>query len=334
MFLKAGEKACDIVPGMSVNNTSSVLIIAGPTASGKTALAIALGLAHTRQTGQGTSIINMDSMQLYRELPIMSAQPTAEEQAALPHHLYGVLPASDASSVARYATMAQAEIAAVQQTGRLPILVGGTGLYLKVLVEGIAAMPVIPPAVRDAARALQQKIGSPALHALVSDKDPVAGARLKPNDTQRLLRAWEVWEGTGITLTDWQQQQGQPVLTNWRALALMPPREALYAKIDARFGEMITSGGLEEVRALRQQNLPATLPALKATGVPELNAHLDGDISLDDAISAGAQATRHYAKRQFTWFRNQLLTKYPATYRAPCFGAEVELVDALNSLKL
>jgi tRNA dimethylallyltransferase len=278
-----------------------LVLVAGPTASGKSALALALA-----EELAGT-VINADSMQVYRDLAILTARPGAAEEARAPHLLYGVLDAADPCSAARWRAMADREIAAAATRGSLPILVGGTGLYFRALLEGLADIPPIPAAIRDEARQLHQRLGGAGFHAALAARDPEGAARLAAGDTQRLLRAYEVVVATGRKLGDWQRvQKAGPRYDAVATLVLMPPRPALYAACDARFAAMAGEGGLAEVVAMLARRLPADLPAMKAVGVPELVRHLAGELPLDEAIRLGQQATRRYAKRQVTWLRHQL----------------------------
>lgn len=283
-----------------------VVIVAGPTASGKSALALALAEAFDGD------VINADSMQIYRELEILTARPGPAETARAPHRLYGVLPGGERCSAGRWRDMALAEIAACHAAGRLPLLVGGTGLYLRALERGLAPVPEIPPEYRRAAAALHREIGGAALHRRLAARDPVAAARLRPSDTQRLIRAWEVLEATGRPLAEWQTD-GDDAAPPFRFLRLvcLPPRPALYAACDARFRRMVERGALDEVRALLRLGLDPALPVMKALGVRELADHLAGTIPLDAAIAAAQQATRNYAKRQTTWLRTQVLPADP-----------------------
>jgi len=280
-----------------------ILLIAGPTASGKSALALAVA-----EELRGT-VINADSMQVYRDLAILSARPGAAEMARVPHRLYGVLDASEACSAARWRDMAVAEIESAQAEGRLPVLVGGTGLYFRVLLKGLAPVPEIPAAVRAAARKLHKEIGGARFHAALAEKDPAAAAKLHPSDSQRLVRAYEVVTATGRTLAEWQRGGAEGMSRPAAAVLLLPPREVLYPAIDLRFAAMVRKGALEEVRALLARGLAPDLPALKAVGVPELARHLRGEIGLEAAIALGQQSSRKYAKRQMTWLRHQM----PAT---------------------
>jgi tRNA dimethylallyltransferase len=277
------------------------LVIAGPTASGKSRLALDLAAAR-----HGT-VINADSMQVYRELRILTARPDTAETARVPHRLYGVLSAAEPCSAARWRALALAAIEEARAEGRLPILVGGTGLYLRVLFDGLAEIPSIPQSMREAACARHRELGGEAFRAALARRDPESAARLAAGDTQRLVRAWEVIEATGRTLPDWQRAgvAGTGAHT-YRTILLMPPRETLYAACDARFGAMVAAGALDEVRALLALGLDPALPAMKSLGVRELARHLAGEWTLEQAEEKARQATRNYAKRQMTWFRHQL----------------------------
>jgi tRNA dimethylallyltransferase len=275
------------------------LIVAGPTASGKSALAAAIA-----REFDGV-VINADAMQVYRELRVVSARPTAEEEAQVPHRLYGVWPAREHGTVGKWRDAALAEIAAAHDAGKLPILCGGTGMYLKLIVEGLSPVPPVPPEIRERARARHAEFGPVAFHAELARRDPVAGAKLSPNDTQRVLRAWEVVEAHGAALSDFHA--AAPLeKASWPTLLLDPPRDLLGERIDIRVDRMIAEGAVDEVRALLTQNLPDTLPAMRALGVPELAAHLRGEYDLPIAINALKASTKQFAKRQRTWFRNQL----------------------------
>jgi tRNA dimethylallyltransferase len=275
-----------------------VLVIAGPTASGKSGLAM---LAADAFAG---TIVNADAIQMYRDLCILSARPSATDEAFVPHRLYGVLKADETCSAAHWAELAGQEIETIHAQGRLPVLVGGTGLYLKSLIEGLAPMPDVPEHVRDEARALAARIGAPALHAKLSKCDPVMGARLKPGDTQRVTRAWEVYQATGRSLALWQEGRGTPHPAHFLSVFVMPGRDDLYRSCDMRFERMLGAGGWDEARAFL--DAPEGLPALRALGLRELISCMKGDISRDRAIEQAKAATRHYAKRQVTWFRHQM----------------------------
>jgi tRNA dimethylallyltransferase len=280
---------------------TKVVVIAGPTASGKSALA--LGVAEALN---GT-IINADSMQVYRDLAVVTARPGPEDLARVPHRLYGMLDGAELCSAARWAEMARQEIEATAAAGRLPMLCGGTGLYLRTLLFGIAPVPEIPEDVRKAGRQRHAEIGGEAFRDELARLDPVAAAKLHAGDSQRLMRAYEVVAATGMTLAAWQAAQ-PPAETGLapESFILLPPRDALYAAIDRRFAGMVAAGALEEVEALVARSLDPDLPVMKAVGVPELSAYLAGRIPLDLAISQAQQASRRYAKRQFTWFRHQM----------------------------
>jgi tRNA dimethylallyltransferase len=280
--------------------SEEILIVAGPTASGKSALALALA-----EELRGT-VINADSMQVYRDLPILTAQPNAAARARAPHRLYGEIDAAEGFSAGAWRERAVAEIAASRAASRVPILVGGTGLYFRALLDGLAPTPPIPAEARNAARALHVELGPAAFHDRLRALDSEAAARLHPGDTQRLLRAYEVATATGRTLGDWQRGQASARDFSAAAILLLPPREPLYAACDGRFLNMLALGAAEEVEALLARDLDPSLPAMRALGVRELASWLVGKIDRDAAIAAAQQATRNYAKRQMTWFRHQL----------------------------
>lgn len=278
-----------------------VIIVAGPTASGKSALGLALA-----ERFNGT-VINADSMQVYRDLRVLTARPTDAEMQRVPHRLYGVLDGAVHGTAALWRGLALEAVAGTVAAGRVPILLGGTGLYLRGLLEGLVDIPAIPPAVRDEARARLERLGPEGLHRDLAAIDPDTAARLMPGDSQRLVRAWEVARGTGRGLAAWQAESAAPPLPNpvFRLL-LRPPRPALYARIDRRFEAMLAAGALDEAAAVRARtDLPADAPMRKAHGLPELIRYLDGTMSLEEAVRAGQLNTRHYAKRQTTWFRHQ-----------------------------
>jgi len=281
-------------------NQDTVVIVAGPTASGKSALALALARHY------GGTIINADALQVYRDLRILTARPDEAAQARAPHRLYGYLDAAARGSAARWRDLALAEIAAALGAGRLPIVVGGTGLYLRALRQGLAPVPDIPPEIRDEAAALYRALGGAAFRTNLATLDPAAATRLPPGDRTRLTRAYEVARATGVPLGEWQRHAAAPAPYRFATLLLAPPRAALYAACDARFAAMIETGGLDEAAALFARGLAADLPAMKAVGVPELMRHLRGEIALAEAVGAAQMATRRYAKRQMTWFRHQL----------------------------
>lgn len=278
-----------------------IVLIGGPTASGKSALALAIA-----EEFAGT-VINADSMQVYRDLAILTARPGPVEEARAPHRLYGVLDAADPCSAARWRGMAEAEITAAVSCDSLPVLVGGTGLYFRALLDGLAEIPPIPAATRAEARRLHRLLGGSGFRACLAARDPTGAARLVPGDTQRLLRAYEVVAATGRPLADWQAAQtAGPRHADVAALLLMPQRPFLYAACETRFAAMAAAGGLDEVRALLARRLDPALPVMKAVGVRELALHLAGAVPLAEAVRLGQQATRRYAKRQITWFRHQM----------------------------
>lgn len=274
------------------------LIVAGPTASGKSALALAVA-----QRFNGT-IINADSMQVYRELRILTARPTPEDEAMVPHALYGVRPAAEAGNAAWWRTEALAAMQAAWASGRVPILTGGTGLYFAALTQGLADIPEPTPDARAEARRLLAELGPEALHASLAKVDPATAARIKPNDSQRIARAWEVWRSTGMGLAAWQQRNLPPAPWRFFAIRLDPPREALRTAIATRFAAMLVLGAVEEVRALLALDLDPALPAMRAHGVPELSAWLRGTLSLEEAGRRTELVTGQYTKRQATWFRH------------------------------
>jgi tRNA dimethylallyltransferase len=281
-----------------------VIVIGGPTASGKSGLALEIA---ERLDGV---IINGDAIQVYRDLHILTARPSEADEKRVAHRLYGVMDAAETCSAGRWQALALAEIEAARTAGKRAIVVGGTGLYLRALTEGIAPIPDIAADIRAATRARFAEIGDAQFHAELTARDPVMAARLQPADGQRMMRAWEVLAATGRSLADWQEE---PVIApdfNFTMIALMPPREDLYAACDGRFVAMVADGVLDEVAALRKraaaEQLDPGLPVLKALGYPELASHLSGEISLEAAIVAAQQQTRRYAKRQMTWFRHQL----------------------------
>ena len=272
-------------------------LIAGPTASGKTALA--LHLAKTRNI----VIINADSAQVYSDLPILSAQPSSQELASAPHRLFGYLDGTKPCSAAQWAADAKTEIARAHQSGALPVLVGGTGLYLRTLLDGIAPIPEIDPVLRAAVRGLDVADA----YAELRGHDPEIAAILSPTDISRIARALEVIKATGRSIADWRRDKvgGINVAVDLRPVLLLPPREWLYERCDQRFDAMMNSGAIAEVSALLARRIPGDAPVMRAIGVREISAYLSGDLPLEDAIALGKIATRQYAKRQYTWFRNQ-----------------------------
>ena len=279
----------------------TVLVISGPTASGKSGLALAIA---TQKNG---CVINADSMQVYAGLPILTAQPSAEDMKAAPHALYGVLSPDDTCSAARWREMALAEISACREKGCLPIITGGTGFYLKALLQGLSPLPLVPPDVRTRMIGLQKELGNPGMHQELARRDPKTAAKLDPMNTQRNVRAMEVLEHTGKGLAEWQETppEGPPPHLHIVTAALLPPREDLYRNCDARFDKMLAAGALDEAREFSKTK-PERCALEKALGYPELSAHLAGKLTLAEAAEKSCQATRNYAKRQVTWFRNQI----------------------------
>ena len=290
---------------MNTKNPSlpPLALIAGPTASGKSALALELA---KRRHGV---IINADSAQVYRDLRIISARPSIEEEAEVPHRLYGHRDGAQPCSAADWALDARAAIREAHQAGQLPILVGGTGLYIRTLLEGIAPIPDIDPKIRAAVRAMT----AGESHAALIKEDPAAAERLLSNDTTRLARALEVVRSTGKPLVDWQKERTGGIAgeVELQPLILLPPRDWLYERCDRRFETMMGEEGLEEVRRLLDRSLNPLLPVMRAIGVREIAAFLADDLSGEDALLAGQTSTRQYAKRQYTWFSRQLPKMWP-----------------------
>jgi tRNA dimethylallyltransferase len=286
----------------SLQENDKPVLIAGPTASGKSALALALA-----ETLDGV-IINADSMQVYRDLRVLTARPTPEEEDFAPHRLYGHIDAAVNFSAGAWVADAAKVLAEARAQDRVPIFVGGSGLYFKALTRGLSAVPQIPIEVREQVRARLEQEGVKTLHALLMQRDPASAERLKPRDRTRIARALEVVEATGRSLTDWHREGLPPLLPpgSFTAVFLSPERDELYARIDARFDAMLRAGALDEVAALASRKLDPLLPAMKAHGVPALIRHLNGELALEQAAVVGRADTRHYAKRQFTWFRHQL----------------------------
>ncbi|UQR61900.1 tRNA (adenosine(37)-N6)-dimethylallyltransferase MiaA [Bradyrhizobium sp. C-145] len=287
---------------VSRGHVGKAVLIAGPTASGKSALALELALA------TGGVVINADSMQVYRDLRIITARPTGADEALAPHRLYGHVDAAVNFSAGAWVSDAARVLEAATAEGRLPIFIGGTGLYFKALTAGLSVVPPIPAEVRGDVRARLERNGVEALHAELAHRDPRAAERLNLRDRTRIARALEVVEATGRSLLDWHGEGQPPLLSkgSFRAVFLAPGRDELYARIDARFDAMLGAGALGEVERLAARHLDPLLPAMKAHGVPALIRHLRGELSLDEAATIGRADTRHYAKRQFTWFRHQL----------------------------
>jgi tRNA dimethylallyltransferase len=278
------------------------ILIAGPTASGKSALA--LRLAQER----GGLIVNADAMQVYRELSVLTARPGPDDEAAAPHALYGHVPAAEPYSVARWLDDVLDALGAAKAKRLLPIIVGGTGLYFKALLEGLSPMPAIPAEVRRHWREVAATAAPGVLHRMLGERDELMAARLAPADTQRLTRALEVIEATGRSLADWQALPGEALLRREAVerLVVRVPREALHRRCDRRFDRMIALGALDEVRALGRLGLDGDRPVMRALGVAPLAAHLAGELSLADAVTRAKAETRQYVKRQETWLRRHM----------------------------
>jgi len=283
-------------------------LIAGPTASGKSDCAVRLA-QQLELRGRRAVIVNADSSQVYTDLTILSARPTTEEMGGIEHRLFGAWDGAQSCSAAEWARVASATITELHADGAVPILVGGTGLYIRTLLDGIAPIPSIDPQIREAVRALPVA----EAYAALSVEDPQRAARLAPADTTRVARALEVVRSTGHGLAHWQAQTSGGIVDTVRLLpvVLLPERQTLYARCDLRFDRMIERGALAEVEMLLARNLDPTLAVMRAIGVPELAGAIHGEWSLESAVSRGAQATRNYAKRQFTWLRHQLPEQWP-----------------------
>ncbi len=285
-----------------MHKAGGAVLIAGPTASGKSALALALA------EKIGGTVVNADSMQVYANLRVITARPSPEEEARAPHRLYGEIDEAENYSVGRWSRAVADVLADIAAEGRVPILVGGTGLYFKALTTGLAAVPPVPAEIRAQVRARLLSDGVAPLYAELIERDPVTAHRLMPLDRVRIARALEVILATGRSLSEWHQQGMAPLIDPTRAVKifLTCERAALVARIDRRFAVMLEAGALDEVRALAMRKLDPLLPAMKAHGVPWLVRHLNGEISLDEAAEGARMDTRRYAKRQVTWFRGQM----------------------------
>lgn len=285
---------------------SQIHIIAGPTASGKSAKALELA-----RELDGV-ILNCDSLQIYDALPILSAQPSANDQAQAPHKLYAHLHPNDVCSAGSWREMAEPLIADILERGQTPIICGGTGLYIKALVEGLSPIPDIPDDIRTRAIEMQKKWDAPTLHAHLKERDPVMAGRLDPNNRARLVRAWEVLEATGKSLAEWQEQPliGPPVHWKFQIHKILPERSELHARIEQRFDQMLELGALEEAETFAEQieagEVEPHVPITKALGFQALDEYIKGRLSLEDARERTLAETRQYAKRQITWFRNQI----------------------------
>lgn len=291
-----------------MDDQPAALIVAGPTCSGKSALALAIAAQF-----DGV-VINADAMQVYRDLRIVTARPTPADEARAPHALYGIRPAALPGSAAWWRGAALAAMDQARAAGRLPILCGGTGLYFSTLTHGLAEIPECGEAARAEARWLLAEQGPLALHASLAKVDPATAARLRPSDSQRVARAWEVWRGTGRGLAAWQAEKATPAPWRFAAILLDPPRAALREAIAGRFTAMLAEGALDEVRGLLAQNLDPALPAMRAHGVPELAGHLRGQTTLAAAASRAEQVTGQYTKRQATWFRHRRMADPARTH--------------------
>ncbi len=278
------------------------IILSGPTASGKSALALFIAQKFD------AVIINCDSKQLYKEIPIITAQPTADEMAQIPHELYGCISVAEHCSVGRWIDMVKPVIDKTHADGKIPMLVGGTGMYIKYLTEGIPQMPDIDEEIRTQVRAQIQEEGSAVTHTKLAAIDPDIAAKLEPGDSQRIARAMEVIRQTGKSLLYWQQQKAEAIYPadSFIKFFLSPPREKVYENCNSRFVKMLDAGLMDEMKALDAMQLDPELPSMRSHGVPEMLAYLHGNMTLEEAVEQSQQNTRHYIKRQFTWFRNQM----------------------------
>ncbi len=282
--------------------TPRIWLIAGPTASGKSALALRLAQA------LGAEIVGADALQIYRDLPILTARPTAAEQALVPHHLVGGVDGAEGWSVGRWLSAARNTLDEIAVRGRSAVVVGGTGLYFHALTRGLAQVPAVPIAVRMQAQGVFDEGGEVVFRGMLRGIDAASEARISPGDRQRLVRAWEVWLATGQSLTDWQASSvGGLPSGSWSGAVIVPDRAALYDRCDSRMEMMMEAGVLAEVAGLAARNLNPALPILKAVGYPQLAAHLRGELSRDQALEVAQRETRRYAKRQTTWMRGQMV---------------------------
>lgn len=308
-----------------------IVVIGGPTASGKSALALALA-KRIQTEGHTPVILNADALQLYRDLRVLTARPSREDEALAPHRLYGVLDGAVRGSVAQWLEMIQSELTSALDCGSWPLVVGGTGMYLNALLNGLAIVPEITPTIRAQAVTLHAELGGTAFRSELAKLDPVAAARLHDGDTQRLIRAYEVITGTGRTLEAWQndKQIEPPAAWRFKSFVVSPSRPLLYANCDLRFDLMLEKGAMEEVRQLLTRQLDPDLPVMKAVGVPELAAVLKGQSTIPEAREKAQQTTRNYAKRQLTWFRHQLPSAMHIEHDKP--GNEKENCAIASSL--
>lgn len=286
----------------NLDEKPDAILITGPTASGKSALAIRLARAH------GGVVVNADSMQVYDTLRVLTARPGPDDMAKVPHYLYGHVPAATSYSTGAWLRDAARLLETLRAEGRMPVFVGGTGLYFMALTGGLADMPPVPPVIRDRLRARLQEEGPEVLHRLLWMRDPETAEALEPADGQRVVRALEIIETTGRSIREFQRESGTPLVDPARALKIvvLPERSVLHSRIDVRFAAMLSQGAIDEVKALLAQDLPAALPIMKAIGVPQIAAYLNGRIAMDALIATGSAATRQYAKRQMTWLRNRM----------------------------
>ncbi|RUM08383.1 tRNA (adenosine(37)-N6)-dimethylallyltransferase MiaA [Rhizobium chutanense] len=283
-------------------STVNAILITGPTASGKSALAVELARRH------GGAVVNADSMQVYDTLRVLTARPSEEEMQGVPHHLYGHVPAGEAYSTGAWLRDVLGLLPKLRAAGQLPVFVGGTGLYFKALTGGLSDMPEIPEVLREELRTRLLVEGPDGLHAELAEADPVMAASLNRQDGQRIVRALEVMKATGRSIADFQGRSGPVVIdaAEARKIVVLPERAVLHARINGRFEKMLREGAEGEVRALLALKLPAEAPVMKAIGVSQIAAMLKGEMSRDEVLEKGAAATRQYAKRQMTWFRNQM----------------------------
>jgi tRNA dimethylallyltransferase len=281
-------------------SAAPIILIAGPTGAGKTALALRVA------EKVGGEIVGADSMQIYRDLRLLTARPSPEEEARVHHHLVGVVDGAEAWSVGWWLQAAQGVLAGLAAEGKPAVVVGGTGLYFRALTKGLAEMPGVPTEAREAAEHEYHERGEAQVREVLRSVDPIAEARIASGDRQRLVRALAVARHTGLPLSHWQSET-KPALKSgsWKGFVVEPDRDELYARVDARLDAMAQGGALDEVRALMARGLRKDLPIMKAVGVREFARHLAGEASLEEALEEAKQATRNYAKRQLTWFRNQ-----------------------------
>ena len=291
---------------INLSSPRPVLIIAGPTASGKSDFALELAKKY-----EGV-VINCDSMQVYHELKVITARPSSVDEGDIPHKLYGIISAADTFSAGIWRTLAETEIEACWESGKLPIVTGGTGLYIKSLMGGLTEIPSVPKKIREEVIEHRGKIGVEAFHDELREFDPISAERLNKSDTQRVIRAYEVFMATKHSLSYWhnQEQSAEPFHAHYQTIIFEPPRDVLYEKCEDRLDLMLKNGALDEVRALKDIDLDPRCPAMKALGIPEFLAYLNNKMSLEDALNAAKQSTRRYAKRQTTWFRNQIVQDY------------------------